>query len=234
MGASETAQLQAVLDELLQGRDQLRVLEAGCGSTSHLRLPAGATLVGIDISEKQLARNTRLDERILGDVQAHDLGVETFDVIICWDVLEHLPQPVRALDRFVRAIRPGGVIVLALPHARSLKGLVTKATPHAFHVWFYRRILGQPLAGTEDRAPFPTFMRSAIVPDRIVQFAAAHQLDARLVLLYEGGVQLRVRRKSRLADLAFAAVGRLSRAASRGAYDANASDAIIVLRKACS
>ena len=232
MGAPETAQLQAVLDELLHGRDQLRVLEAGCGSTSHVRLPEGATLVGIDISEKQLARNTRLDERILGDLQVHDLGVETFDVIICWDVLEHLPEPERALERFVRAIRRDGVIVLALPHARSLKGLVTKATPHAFHVWFYRRILGKPLAGTDDRAPFPTFMRNSIIPDRIVQFAAAHGLHDELVLLYEGGVQLGVRRKSRLVDLAFDVVGRVSRAATRGAYDANQTDAILVLRKA--
>jgi 2-polyprenyl-3-methyl-5-hydroxy-6-metoxy-1,4-benzoquinol methylase len=176
MGAQETAQLQAVLDDRLRGRAGLRVLEAGCGSTSHVRLPPDATLVGIDISQKQLDRNARLAERIRGDVQAHDLGVASFDVIICWDVLEHLPYPERALERFVRALRPDGLLVLALPHALSFKGMVTKLTPHAFHVWFYRRILGQPLAGTEDRAPFPTFMRAAIAPHRLVRFAEAHGL----------------------------------------------------------
>lgn len=232
MGAHETAQLQALLDERLRGRAGLRVLEAGCGSTSHVRLPPGTTLVGIDISQQQLDRNPRLAERIRGDIQAYDLGTATFDAIICWDVLEHLPHPERALERFVRALRPDGLLVLALPHAFSFKGLVTKLTPHAFHVWFYRRILGQPLAGTEDRAPFPTFMRASIAPRRIVRFAETHGLARELVLLYEGGVQTRVRGKSRVADLAFAALGRVSRAASRGHYDANHSDAILVLRKA--
>ena len=234
MGANENAQLQEVLDDFVRGRSNLRVLEAGCGSTSHVRLPADATLVGIDISEKQLARNTRLHERILGDVQTHDLGDATFDVIICWDVLEHLPHPDQALERFVRAIRPGGLIVLALPHAFSFKGLVTKATPHLVHVLFYRHVLGQKLAGTQDRAPFPTFMRSSIAPNRIVRFASEHGLHDELVLLYEGNVQLRVRKQNRLADLAFDVLGRVSRAVSRGAYDANHSDAIIVLRKSAA
>ena len=37
---------------------------------------------------------------IKGDVQAHDFPADSFDVIFCWDLLEHLPKPeLRAIAR---------------------------------------------------------------------------------------------------------------------------------------
>src|SRR4051812_43966697 len=93
-------QLKTTLDRLLEGKQIEHVLEAGCGSASHISIAADACLTGIDISEKQLARNQALDEKILGDVQSYALPESRFDVIICWDVLEHLPHPELALENF--------------------------------------------------------------------------------------------------------------------------------------
>jgi Methyltransferase domain len=38
----------------------------------------------------------RLIERELGDIESYDLPAEDFDVVVCWNVFEHLPHPERA------------------------------------------------------------------------------------------------------------------------------------------
>lgn len=48
-----------------------------------------------------------------------DLEPGTFDAAIMDDVLEHLPDPGRALDRVAELLRTGGVLHLALPDAGS-------------------------------------------------------------------------------------------------------------------
>ena len=176
IGAQISADLQKTIDRLLAEVETLRVLEAGCGSASHVDFPPSRWLVGIDLSEKQLALNPSLDERILGDIQTYDYEPNSFDVVVCWNVLEHVREPEEALRRFFRAIKPGGIAVLACPNPRSVKGLVTRLTPHRFHVWFYRRILGSKLAGTDDHGPFPTIMSRDIAPEMICATAAAQGL----------------------------------------------------------
>lgn len=42
---------------------------------------------------------------------------------------------------------PGGQIVVAAPNPYSVKGFVTRYTPHWFHVWYYRHVLHRPQAG---------------------------------------------------------------------------------------
>jgi SAM-dependent methyltransferase len=155
----EIRKLQSYLDGELSDRQPVCVLEAGCGSSTYLNFGKQARLVGIDISKKQLDRNDLLCEKILGDIQRYDLPPESFDVVICWDVLEHLPEPELAVLRFSRAIKPGGFAILKLPNVFSLKGLVTKFVPHKVHVLAYRYFYSDKNAGKEDRAPFRTYLR---------------------------------------------------------------------------
>lgn len=155
----EIQRLQGYVDRELSQRQSVSVLEAGCGSATYLDFGERARLVGIDISRKQLDRNNLLREKILGDIQRYDFAPGSFDVIICWDVLEHLPNPELAILHFARAIKPGGLVILKLPNVLSLKGLVTKFVPHTVHVLAYRYFYGDKNAGKEDRAPFRTYLR---------------------------------------------------------------------------
>ena len=100
-----------------------------------------------------------LDERIVDAVQDHRFDPGNFDVVIAWQLLEHLPRPDRALSRFCDALDDGGLLVLGLPNVLSVKGLLTQFTPHRFHVWVYRQLTGNSEVGTGDTAPFPTFLR---------------------------------------------------------------------------
>ncbi len=139
----------------------LRVLEAGGGSATHVKMPFGTSYTVIDISPEQLVRNTYAEEKLLGDLETFDFGERRFDVIVCWDVLEHLSNPAAALASLLPALGPGGLLVIAGPVVSSMKGLVTKFTPHAVHVWFHRNVLGRRKAGRPGHAPFPASLRLA-------------------------------------------------------------------------
>jgi SAM-dependent methyltransferase len=161
------AHFQRYIDSNFDFEDPYSILEAGCGSMSKVSFPGTFKITGVDISEKQLQRNEHLAEKICADIQHYDLGDERFDVIICWDVLEHLDRPDLAMSLFERAAKKGGLVILALPNLLSLKGLFTKYTPHWVHVLYYRWILKRPDAGKQDTPPFETFLRWTITPGSI-------------------------------------------------------------------
>ena len=91
-------------------------LEAGCGSASRISIPNTFHITGIDISQSQLDRNKSLNKKILDSLETHKFENETFDLIVCWDVLEHLRYPDKVLHSFKNAIKPNGIIVLAFPN----------------------------------------------------------------------------------------------------------------------
>ncbi|CAG0940078.1 hypothetical protein BROC_00891 [Candidatus Brocadiaceae bacterium] len=169
-------QLQSVVNKLLDGKTNIKALEAGCGSYRFIQFDKNAYVIGIDISEKQLQLNSYLSEKILGDIQYYDFQNPIFDVIICWNVLEHLPKPELALENFAKAIKDDSIIVLALPNVLSLKGIVTKFTPHWFHILFYRYIWGIKNAGKNDTAPFKCYLKFSLRIQAIKRFAINNSL----------------------------------------------------------
>lgn len=97
-----------------------RIVDFGCGLgqlSLEMARAAGERLVGIEQSAEQLARAERhalLDLR-LGDVadpplQPAEWG--SFDVAHARFVLEHVRDPVAVVRNMVRAVRPGGRVVL--------------------------------------------------------------------------------------------------------------------------
>ena len=224
------AALQAVVDTHLPRGVPLRVLEAGCGSTSHLCLRDGCRLVGIDISARQLERNARLDEKVEADLQVHPWQPAEPDMVVCWDVLEHLPNPNAALARMFDAVKRGGLLLLAMPNRGSLKGLVTRMTPFGFHAWFYRHVIGDKRP-SRDLDQFPTYLRKEMAPKWIVNAATGSGFSLVFSKFYEGPVQLHMRSHHRLADAAFATVGTVGRILTFGAYDPTLSDCILLFRK---
>ncbi len=221
--------VQAIIDQLLTPCSNPCVLEAGCGSLSRIKLPSQSQLIGIDISPRQLARNSALHEKVLGDLQTYQWPNRRFDLIVCWDVIEHLSAPGAALDNMIKALRPGGTVLLAFPNLWSLKGLVTKFTPFGFHAWFYRRILGDPRRD-EDLDQFPTSLCMEIAPQRLRERAARHNLAVNYEEIYEGPVQTHMRERSIVFDMAFAALGLISRILSLGRLDLGLSDCVMIMQ----
>jgi 2-polyprenyl-3-methyl-5-hydroxy-6-metoxy-1,4-benzoquinol methylase len=188
--ASAAAQLQALLhlpageafdsllkvheilgDELPKG--ELSIYEAGGGSMSFLPSDVlrRAHVTVVDIDEEQLRNNGYAQKTILGDIQTHRFAPGSFDLVICYNVIEHLPDVEAALSGFFDSLKPGGLVLIAAPNPKSLSGFVTKHTPHWFHVWFYRHVRGEKLAGRPGEPPFPTFFHPLVTPANLVTFA---------------------------------------------------------------
>jgi phosphatidylethanolamine/phosphatidyl-N-methylethanolamine N-methyltransferase len=99
-----------------------RILEVGVGTG--LSLPsyaASSQIVGIDISEPMLEKaRQRVQRQGLkhvesvgwGDAENLDFPDQSFDVVVAQYVVTAIPNPERALDEFVRVVRPGGEIIL--------------------------------------------------------------------------------------------------------------------------
>jgi SAM-dependent methyltransferase len=225
-------EVQAYVDQVCAGCESPRVLEAGSGSRSHMQLPPRATLVGMDISQAELDRHSALDEAILGDIQTYPLKPESFDLIVCWDVLEHVSRPVDAMENFARALRPGGMVVIGSPVVHSLKGFVTKFTPLWFHAWVFQYLVhGGKRNQDWQSGPFRTFLRSSMSPDALRRFAQDQELQVEHLHIYQAPIQQRLRARHFAIDLAFRIGAPLLKLASFGRIDPDVTDFVMVLKK---
>lgn len=193
------------------------VLEAGCGRWRHFAYPPTMRLAGLDISAEQLARNEWAELKIQADVQDHRCE-RAFDVVVSIFVLEHVERPGAALRNMLDCLRPGGLLVLAVPDLRSLKGIVTRLTPFWFHEAFYRWVYRRP------GSIFPTTMRPEISPPRLRDRLRAEGCE----VVHEQNVPERL--PGRL-DRAYAGLCAVLRALSLGRWRPELSNYLVVARK---
>jgi 2-polyprenyl-3-methyl-5-hydroxy-6-metoxy-1,4-benzoquinol methylase len=217
--------LQACAEELLDTSRTVHVLDAGCGHRMPIPLAADLHVTGIDVVASQLRPD--LDEAIVGDLQTYDLGTDRFDAVICWNVLEHVTDPLLVIRKFGAALKPGGIVILGMPHVASVKGLVTKYSPQWFHAWVWRRLLD---AGP-DHDEFPTVLSWSLRPAELQRFARANGLSVEFLTEYESWTQKKVRRKLHLRGRAFTWLTRLVSALSLGRVNISYTDMMIVLRR---
>ncbi|MEV6523711.1 class I SAM-dependent methyltransferase [Longispora sp. NPDC051575] len=225
------AALQTRVDELLGEHLGSRALEAGAGKRTRLSLPPDTYVVGVDTDPDALAWNTRLDERVLCDLMEYTPPFGTFDLITCWYVLEHVDRPELLIERFANWLRPGGLMVLAVPHLASPKSLVTKWTPHSFHIWFRRKVAGSANAGKPGFGPYPTTLRRSIAPRNLARRAADLGLSVAFEGYFEDNKQRKLRQKLRVTGAGWRAARGLTRVASLGQLDALRTEYLVVLQK---
>lgn len=92
-----------------------RVLDVGCGAGDFLSyLPEDYQRFGIEPGEHAARVAHSRHITILGpDVEALQEGPgEQFEVVVAFDVLEHVPEPIPFLTSLRRALVPGGVVCL--------------------------------------------------------------------------------------------------------------------------
>ena len=87
--------------------------------------PAVGSILGVDIDQKAIEfaerthRAPNLSFRV-GDAMAIDSEDATFDVVICSQVYEHVPDAERLMAEIERVLRPGGVCYFAATNRLSL------------------------------------------------------------------------------------------------------------------
>lgn len=90
-----------------------RVLDVGCGSKPHKRLFPGLEWVGID---------TRPVGDVVGDAEQLPFDDESFDTVLCVNVLHLVESPIRAMREMARVLKPGGHLVLIVPNTAPEDG----------------------------------------------------------------------------------------------------------------
>jgi SAM-dependent methyltransferase len=109
-------------------RPDMMVLDCGCGPGSitlgiAARVGASGGVVGVDMDESQVSLATanaaahgatHVSFRT-GSAYALPFGDRTFDAVFSHALLEHLSQPGKALQEFLRVLRPGGVVGVCAP-----------------------------------------------------------------------------------------------------------------------
>ena len=209
----------------------LRVLEAGGGSDSWLPHPPGTQITTIDISLEQLAQNTYAHEKLHGDLQTFNYGNRRFDLVVCWDVLEHLKQPDAAVARLAGVLAPGGRLIIKGPLKYSVKGLATRLTPHRLHVAFYRHVLKSPTAGLAGHPPFKAFLASGSEPVSLRPLLARHGLSIDALATFESTHITAIARRSSLLLAAYRVAERALSLVSFGRYRHGATDFYVIAHR---
>jgi len=138
--------------ELTQGvkiRPTATVIDVGCGDGGLIAFCArqGAEVIFVDQDRKRLAATeeiirsspARAYRAIASDCDPIPLADGTGDVVICTEVLEHVPDPRKFLLELVRIAKAGAQLVISVPEARSEKLVGATAPDYYFEAPFHVR-----------------------------------------------------------------------------------------------
>lgn len=107
------------------------LLDLGCSSGKFLETFKDSTwrLYGIEISshEASIAAERTGAEVYVGDIITAPFHDNMFDVITCFDVLEHHHQPLELLRTSVRWLKPGGILFVTLPNIACWEAIIFKS-----------------------------------------------------------------------------------------------------------
>jgi 2-polyprenyl-3-methyl-5-hydroxy-6-metoxy-1,4-benzoquinol methylase len=122
------------------------LLDVGCGSGAFGRLlrsrRPGMELWAVEPDPASAhAAEDGFDHVVVGEFPDHRLPDGRFDVVMCADVLEHMPEPETALRAAAKAIRPDGVMVASIPNVRHWRAVVWPLLRHGTWTYTERGIL---------------------------------------------------------------------------------------------
>jgi 2-polyprenyl-6-hydroxyphenyl methylase/3-demethylubiquinone-9 3-methyltransferase len=178
-----------------------RVVDVGCGGgiLTESMARSGATVLGIDLSPKPLRvaelhaleSGARVDYREISAETLAGEQPESFDVVTCMEMLEHVPRPAQTVAACARLVRPGGWVfvstlnrnaksfLLAIVGAEYVLGLLPKGT-HEYEKFIkpselaaYARAAGLELAQVSGMTYNPLTRRFALGSDTDVNYLVA-------------------------------------------------------------
>lgn len=113
-----------VLDEIVGGRRDLRLIDCGCGNGWNLALMRRhGQVFAFDLTAGGLARARALDRPLVrADVTRIPFRSGTFDVATSFDVLQSVDDDGEAVVEMARVLRPGGRLLVTMAALEVLRG----------------------------------------------------------------------------------------------------------------
>jgi SAM-dependent methyltransferase len=133
-----------------------RAIEYGPGSGIYLPILARhcAHVIGADIEQAyldgmapQVAALSNL-ELTVDDIEDSSFGDDSFGLVLCSEVLEHVRRPERALKTLYRILCPGGIAVVTTPQRYSVMELCCKLALLPGIIGLVRLIYREPVLPT--------------------------------------------------------------------------------------
>lgn len=112
-----------------------RLLDVGAGLGTFLAEARddGWEVSGTEVSKSAIAKARELFGIEISEGQLEEVSLKgPYDVVTLWHVLEHLPSPSRGLDLARRLLRPGGLLVVAVPNDSNARWRFQKLKNGAF------------------------------------------------------------------------------------------------------
>jgi SAM-dependent methyltransferase len=177
------------------------VLDVGAGrypTIAPADRPDGCRYVGLDIEPEELeaAGPDSYDESIVADITTPLGRDEEFDLVLSWQVLEHVTPLADAIENLRRSLRPGGTLLAQLTGSNAAFAAVGRLLPQRAKLWMTTRLLGH-----REEEKFPTRY------DRSSHRALARMLEPwsrfEIVPFYRGATYFRFSRPLTRAYLAY-------------------------------
>lgn len=99
-----------------------KLVDVGCGDGRMLQyaIQMGWDGFGLELDPQAISAGRKKGLTLLeGGYEVLDNYPSLFDCIICSHVLEHVHKPMAALEKMMGVLKPGGVLLLSCPNARS-------------------------------------------------------------------------------------------------------------------
>jgi SAM-dependent methyltransferase len=121
-----------------------KILELGCGTGTFLEKMAekGAICHGLELSSEAIEfckkKNLQVENEL---IEAHaEKNLEKYDVVCCFQVLEHVTEIKSFIEHSLKVLKPGGLFIAAVPHNnpyifRYDKYYTLNLPPHHAGLW---------------------------------------------------------------------------------------------------
>ena len=113
-------------------------LASGEGYGSKILAETASSVVGVDIDENAICHATQRYGRealqfIIGSITAVPISENhSFDVIVCFEAIEHIEEQEKLLGEVKRLLKPDGVFIVSTPNKVAYQDISAEANP--FHV----------------------------------------------------------------------------------------------------
>ena len=95
------------------------------------------SFTGLDISpvDIEYAKDVAAQQKIgncsfvVGNAEATEFEKESFDIVVCSELLEHVPQPEKVMKEIYRIVKKKGIAIISTPNAENRLGRLRKFAP---------------------------------------------------------------------------------------------------------
>jgi ubiquinone/menaquinone biosynthesis C-methylase UbiE len=126
-----------------QVRDGARWLEAGCGHQifpdwrereEQETVSRADLVVGVDLDFEGMKKHRTIERIVYSNLERLPFATESFDLVTCNMVVEHLADPKSVFKEFYRVLRPGGKVILHTPNALGYTTVAARMLPQTARV----------------------------------------------------------------------------------------------------